>query len=355
MRSQMLYVGTYTQQLDHADGQGEGIYRLKFDAAEGTLTPLDVTEGVRNSSYLTFAPLAGRLYVVEECDLSEAPQVMSFALGPDGELTPLNRQPAQGSAACHVIVDPGERWLFVAHYVSGNIAVYPLEADGRIGPVACVVQHEGSGPNPARQEGPHAHCCALDQRGDYLFVADLGLDRVMVYAFDSETGQLSARAPGIAAPGAGPRHIVVHPNNRFVYVINELDATVTCFAHEGGALTPLQSVSTRPPGAEGTIQPAAIRMTRRGDYLFTSNRIDDDSITLFGVDGESGKLTPLDYTAPLGKNPRDFILDDLNDYLIVANLDSSTLVVFEIDAVEKQLRPTGITAEIPSPAALVLG
>ncbi len=355
MREQMLYVGTYTLPLGHVDGRGLGIYRLAFDPGEGRLTPIDVTEGLRNPSYLAFTPMAGRLYAVEECDISESPRVAGYALGPDGGLTRLNAQPLPGSAACHILVDTAERWLFVAHYMSGNVAVYPLEVDGRIGPLATTVQHEGSGPIPERQEGPHAHGCALDQRGDYLFVADLGLDRVMVYAFDSKTGQLSEREPGVVAPGAGPRHLVVHPGNRFVYVANELDATVTCFAHEEGTLTPLHSVSTLPPGAEGVIQPAAIRITRKGAYLFVSNRIDDNSIASFRVDSESGELTLLGHTSTQGLTPRDFILDNLNDYLIVANQDSGTLVVFEIDAVEGALKPTGESVEIPSPSGLALG
>jgi 6-phosphogluconolactonase len=354
MCAQKLYVGTYTTKLGHVDGHGAGIYRLDYDPAAGTLQDVILAAELRNPSYLAFAPFKGRLYAVEECDLAEAPQVVVYAIDPDGGLTLLNRQPAMGSAGCHLLIDPAERWLFVTYYMGGKLSVYPITEDGRLGPVAHTVEHEGSGPNPARQEAPHPHASVLDRKGDYLFVPDLGLDQIQVYAFDSATGALAPRSPGTAAPGAGPRHGVVHPNNRFLFVANELNSTVTAYAHADGMLTPVETHSTLPADFSGETLAAAIRLTRDGRFLYVSNRIDENSMAAFAVDEETGALTPVVIEPSRGRTPRDFILDKTDDYLIAANQDTDTLAVFRVNSITGALTSTGDLAAIPSPAGLML-
>ncbi len=354
MCAQRLYVGTYTTKLGHVDGHGAGIYRLDYDPATGMLQGDTVAAELRNPSYLAFAPFKGRLYAVEECDLAKEPQVIAYAIDPDGGLTLLNRRPAMGSAGCHLLIDPAEHWLFTAYYMGGSVSVYPITEDGRLGPVAHTVTHEGSGPNPRRQEAPHPHACALDRQGDYLFVPDLGLDQILVYAFDSATGALAPRPPGKAVPGAGPRHCVVHPNNRFLFVANELNSTVTVYAHEDGRLTPVETHSTLPDDFSGEALAAAIRLTRDGRFLYVSNRIEENSIAAFAVNEETGALTPVGIEQSRGRTPRDFILDKTDDYLIAANQDTDTLAVFRVDSITGALTPTGDLTAIPSPAGLVL-
>jgi 6-phosphogluconolactonase len=348
----ILYVGTYTR------GKSEGIYLYRMNAS-GELKPLGIARGIANPSYLAIDGNRKFLYSVNETNqFSGRPTgaVTAFAIDQrTGELRKLNQQPSQGTSPCYVTVDPSGKYVLVANYSSGSLAVLPIKSDGSLGESVDVVQHRGSGQNPRRQEGPHAHCIILDRSGKYAFGADLGIDKVMIYRFDAKTGKLTPNSPPFAQtkPGAGPRHFVIHPGGKFAYVINELDSSLTAFAYDNskGSLKELQTVSTLPEGFQGNNSCADVHVHPSGRFLYGSNR-GHDSIVAYTIDERSGKLSYLAHESTQGKTPRNFALDPTGAFLLAANQNSDTVTTFQIDQKTGKLKPAGLVTEVPTPVCL---
>jgi 6-phosphogluconolactonase len=351
----LVYVGTYTH------GRSEGIYLFRLSLASGELKPASSTHGVVNPSYLTLDARRRFLYAVNEVEeFAGKPggAVSAFAVDRrTGELRLLNQQPSQGGAPCYVTVDGSGRFVLVANYSGGNVAVLPVLKDGTLGAATDVKQDAGSGANRERQEGPHAHCIVLDRADRYAYSCDLGTDKVMVYRFDSRGGTLTPNAPPAfpMRPGAGPRHLIFHPGGKFVYVLNELNSTVTAFVQDraGGTLKELQTVGTLPAGFDGANTGADIHTTPDGRFLYCSNR-GHDSLAAFGVDARTGALRPIGHTSTSGKTPRNFAIDPTGTYLLAANQNSDSIVTFRLDPLDGTLQPTGHVAEVPSPVCLKL-
>ena len=307
--SRFVYIGTYTEPLDFVDGQGQGIYSYILDGASGELRPANpVTTGLTNPSYLTLDPQLRCLYAVQETDNQNLnpPAVYAFAIdSKTGALRLLNYQSSYGEAPCHVATDHAGRWLFVANYGTGTVAIYPILEDGRLGPATDIVHHEGYSVNPDRQTGPHAHQVLVDPTNQYVFVTDLGIDKVLVYRLDSTHGRLIPHDPPFVAlhAGAGPRHLAFHPNGRHVFILNELDATLVTVTYAEGRFAIIQTLSTLPPDAASPPSGAAIRVTPSGRFVYTSNR-GHDSIALFAVEESSGRLTSLGHQPSGGQNNR---------------------------------------------------
>lgn len=347
-----VYVGTYTS------GESKGIYRLELDLATGALTSAGPPTETTNPSFLAFHPGGRVLYAVNETGESprdEGGGVSAFAVDPrTGGLRFLNRQPSRGAAPCHISLDKRARHLLVANYWGGTVAVLPIRPDGGLGPAASVVQHQGRSVNPNRQERPHPHSINLDAQDRFAFVADLGLDKVVVYRFDQGTGSLAPHEPAASlAPGAGPRHFTFSADGRHAYVINELHSTVTAFAHDGaaGSLTELQTVSTLPAGFDGSNSGAEVVTRPDGRFLYASNR-GHDSIAIFAIDAATGRLTAVGHQSTLGKTPRNFVLDPTGTYLLAANQDSDTIAVFRIDPGSGRLDPVGRPVRVPRPVCM---
>jgi 6-phosphogluconolactonase len=252
--ARLVYVGTYTR------GDSEGIYVCRLDRASGRLAVVDTASGIRNPSFLALHPSRRYLYAVSEVSDSDGRPtggVSAFAINPEsGSLTLLNQQESGGTGPCHVSVEKTGRYVLVANYAGGSVAVLPIGEDGTLGEASGFIQHEGaSGANPDRQDRPHAHSINVDPANRRAYVADLGLDRVMVYDLDLQNGTLAPSDPPWTQihAGAGPRHFAFHPDGRHAYVINELDSTLTVLAYEPGtgALTVGQTVSTLPDGFTG--------------------------------------------------------------------------------------------------------
>ena len=349
----LVYVGTYT------GPKSKGIYLLRMDLASGALTAPEVAAEVANPSFLAVHPSRRFLYAVGEIGNfagRKSGAVSAFAIDPEsGKLKLLNQQPSGGTGPCHLTVDGAGKNVLAANYSSGSVCVLPIGEDGRLAEPSEVVQHKGSGPNPKRQEGPHAHSVNLDPAGRFAFAADLGLDKIMVYRFDPAKGKLAPNDPPAAsvAPGAGPRHFAFHPTGRFAYVINEMASTVTAFAYDAnaGRLSELQTVSTLPAGFTGSSTTAEVQVHPSGRFLYGSNR-GHDSIAVFGIDARTGKLTAVGHQPTQGKTPRNFGIDPTGTYLLAANQGSGNLVVFRIDPKSGELKPTGVTAEVPSPVCV---
>lgn len=350
----LVYVGTYT------GGESEGIYSCQLDLRTGELKQIGVTRHIENPAYLTLDAKRHRLYAVSEVsDFGgrSGGGVSSFAILGTGELSLINQQFSHGGAPCYITLDRTGRYLFVANYLGGNVVVLPIDEDGALREPSDIVGHSGSGLNPSRQEGPHPHSIILDHAGNYAFVPDLGLDKVMQYRFDRNRGRLSAsRQPWIEAePGAGPRHMVFHPNGVNAYVINELSATISAHSYDpiSGTLERLQTISTIPASYSGVNTAADLHLSPDGKFLYGSNR-GHDSITRYSVDQATGRLTHLDWTPTEGKTPRGFAVDSTGTYLLVANQDSHSVVTFRINKGEGTIFSTGHKVQIPNPVCLKL-
>lgn len=350
-----VYVGTYTWK------GSKGIYLLEMDLATGKLSEPTLAAETANPSFLALHPSRQYLYAVGEIgDFGgkKSGAVSAFAVLPEtGKLKLLNQQPSGGTGPCHVSADGEGKNVLVANYSSGSIAVLPIAEDGSLKEPSCTIQHVGKGPDPKRQEGPHAHSINLDAAGRFAFAADLGLDKLFVYRFDAAQGKLTPNEPPAAsvAPGAGPRHFAFHPNGRFAYVINEMGMTVTAFTYdpERGVLKEFQTVPTLPAGRETgpDDSTAEVQVHPSGRFLYGSNR-GHDSIAVFAIDAETGKLTPTGHAATQGKAPRHFGIAPTGAYLVAANQGSNSLVVFRIDAKTGALTPTGQTVEVPLPVCV---
>jgi 6-phosphogluconolactonase len=352
-RSLTLYIGTYTS------GKSEGIYIYRMNAISGELKYSNTIKRVIDPSFLAIDPKRRFLYAVNElAEFGGKPggALSAFSIDPKtGDLNLLNQQTSLGGAPCYVTLDATRRFVLVANYTGGNVSVLPVLRDGSLGTATDMVQHQGSGTNKERQEAPHAHCVVLDRSNRYAFVADLGLDKVMIYNFDAKAGKLiPAKQPWAQLkPGAGPRHFVFHPNGRYAYVINELDSTLTAFSYDeiNGTLRSMQTVSALPTDFSRNNDCADLHVSPSGKFLYGSNR-GHNSIVAFAINESTGKLTYLEHAATQGKTPRNFAVDPNGRFLLVANQESDSVVTFRIDQVTGRLKPTGHMAEVPTPVCL---
>jgi 6-phosphogluconolactonase len=348
-----VYVGTYTE---GPNGAGEGIYRLEFDAETGRLGGDPQVTPARNPSFLALNAEQTCLYAANELDEST---VTAFARNPaSGDLTEINQQDARGAACCYVCLDHSGRYALVANYSSGTIAVLPVARDSGLEPASCVIQHEGSGAHPTRQAGPHAHMIAPSPDGKFVVAVDLGIDQLLVYELDLETGQLRPNPSGslsiAIAPGAGPRHFAFAPDGRSLYLLNELDSTLDVFVWHGqrGELERLQTLPTLPAEFSGENSCAHILVSPDGRFVYGSNR-GHNSIAIWQVTGERGAVIFVAHEPTQGRDPRNFAIDPSGDWLIAANQRSDTLVVFRRDRESGLLHATGQTVSIPAPVAIL--
>lgn len=359
-----VYVGTYTEPIRFGtgkilQGKGEGIYIYRLDETSGSLEPVRLVAGIVNPSYLAFDSAQRFLYAVNELKSYQGKpggSVSAFRVEPKrGDLTFLNKQPTHGTDPCHVLVDKKRTHVFVANFMSGSVCVLPVRADGSLGEACDFVQHLGSGVDPVRQKGPHAHSVTLDAANRFAFVPDLGLDKLMVYRFDPKRGMLEPNsAPWIKMkPGAGPRHVAFHPNGRVAFLVNELDSTLATLSYDGrrGAFRELQIVTTLPEGFQGESSCADVQVSPTGAFVYSSNR-GHDSIVIYRVDRRSGKLTCVGHEPTQGKTPRSFGIDPTGRFLLAANQDTDTIVTFRIDPRSGKLQATGQVTPVPTPVCV---
>jgi len=348
-KAEYLYVGNYDK----------GIQAFRYDPAGVALEPLGMVGEIERPSFLTLHPNGRFLYAVSELGNSGGNQGYVYAFSLDkstGKLQFINRQQSGGGGACHLVVDKSGKFLLVANYGSGSIADFPLKDDGSIGSLAAKVQFEGSGPNANRQKGPHAHAVVLSADNRFLFVPDLGTDQVKIFKFDAGTGALTPNNPASASvkPGAGPRHLAIAPGGRFAYVVDEMGSSVTVFSLDAasGALAEIEAVSTLPADNTKINNSAEIQIDPAGKFLYASNR-GHDSIAVFAIDGQSGKLNRVQIVSSGGATPRNFTIDPTGKHLLVANQDSNNIVVFDRDLKTGKLTPADKTVTTPSPVCLI--
>ncbi len=355
----LVFVGTYT-----AKTNSKGIYSFHIDTATGQLSAIGVAAETPDPSWVAVHPSGKFLYAANEA--GKASTVSAFAVdAKSGKLTLLNQLPSLGEDPCYLSFDKTGKYVLVANYTSGTIAVFPVLTDGRLGEHTALVKDQGvTGPNKERQEAPHAHWIETSMGNGTVFVADLGLDRMMTYEFDPVKGTLGAmpaagpHRPFVQnalelSPGTGPRHVAISKVTdfrRFLYVLGELDSTITVFGTTkegifGGAI---QKVPMLPAEFSGRNDAAEIEIHPSGKFLYASNR-GHDSIAIFAIDPAKGTLTFVARVPTGGKEPRHFAIDPSGKYLLAENQFSNNIVVFKIDAATGGLTPTGQVAEVPSP------
>ncbi|SDG85940.1 6-phosphogluconolactonase [Lentzea fradiae] len=327
-----VFFGAYTTWNGGAKGIGVGTY----DTTTGQLEQTGVIPGVVNPSFVIESADGRFLYAVNETSQGEVTAIDATTL------QVVNKRPTGGADPCHLTLDPSGKHLITADYSSGSLSVFPVGDDGSLGERTQKVQHEGSGPNPDRQEGPHAHHIVFDPAGKYAAAVDLGADSVFFYTFAD--GRLEPFSTAKLAPGAGPRHIAFHPDGERAYVANELDSTIVACAYADGTLTPGQVLKTVPEGA-GENFPAEVLVSADGRFVYLSNR-GHDSVARFAVEGE---LSLVGFTPVGGEYPRHITFDPSGKFLFAANQNSSVVTSFAVDAASGELTPSGtpLKTEIP--------
>jgi 6-phosphogluconolactonase len=353
--SMRVYVGTYT----NPQAGGKGIYLFDLNLASGALKLDGVAAETASPSYLALSPDKRFLYSIGEVTEFRGKKsgvVSAFSVDEkSGKLTLLNQQPAGGAGTCHVSITSDGKNVLVANYTAGSVASFHVESDGKLGEPASIVQHEGKGTDPGRQEGPHAHGIWAAPGDRFVVACDLGLDKVMVYGIETASGKLTLlpdRA-GSVPPGAGARHAAFDKTGQHLYAINEMGNSVTTFEYDAkaGGLTPIETVGTLPDDFHGKSYCAEIFTHPSGKFVYGSNR-GHDSITVLSIDSSSGKLTKVDVTPARVKWPRNFNVDPTGQWLIAAGEHSGTLSVFKIDPRTGKLTPTGEPVECPAPGCV---
>lgn len=353
----VVFIGTFKAEAS------KGIYAWTFDSDNGKLEPLGLVAAASRPFFLALHPNRRFLYAVSRpspVDRQHIGVVLSYAIDSrNGKLTALNSLPSRGIDPAYLTVDRTGENLLVANFGTnggqGNVAVFPIRQDGGLAAASDFIQYEGTGVHPQRQQGPHSHAINATPDNQFVFVTDLGLDKLFSYRFDSRRGKLIPNDPPFAAlhPGAGPRHLVFHPNGRLVYVVSEIQSTITTFAFDAhaGSLKERQTISTLPAGFQGVSSAAELLVHPRGRFLYASNR-GHDSVVVFSIDSQAGTLSPIEWVPSQGKTPGNFGIDPSGGWLLVANQGSDSLVLFRLDENSGRLQATGQNFAVGTPSCV---
>ena len=368
----LAYVGTYTP-------NGKGIHRFRVDPASGALTDQKIFDttgdpSTRNPSWIAFDPSRKFLYAANEIanfNGTTTGSVSAYSVnGANGDLTLLNTVTSGGAGPAHLSVDPLGKFVFVANYGGGNVAVLPIQANGSLGnptdvkadnsacSPACPVGpiHAAKAPPGSfaisGHDAPHAHMIQADPAGNFVIVNDLGLDLTQVWKLDRANGKLTNPKNVASSPGAGPRHFAFHPNGRFFYSLNEEASTLAFMTYDAatGTLTPVQEISTLPAAFVGTNFTSEVAVSRNGRFVYAANRL-HDTIAVFAI-GPSGRATLLGEEATRGDYPRSFGIEPSGRFMYVCNHRGDAVTTFRLDGGGSELRFTGQYTAIGSPAVI---
>ena len=347
-----MLIGTYTS------GGSNGIYVHQFNSVSAATKLIDSIK-ITNPSYLTVSPNRKFVYSVSE-DANEknmGGKVSSFSFDNiKGSLSLLNEQPSNGNHPCYITIDKTGRWVITGNYSSGTLAVLPVSSNGSLDPAVTTIQHTGQSVNTDRQTGPHVHATVLSPDNSYLFVPDLGLDKLMQYRFDKRNGALKeANEPYVMTkPGSGPRHFEFHPNKKYAYLLEELTGSVSAYTYTSkiGKLALIQNISTLPPDFLGYAGSADIHVSPDGNFLYASNRGESNTIVIYAINKKNGSLIVAGYQSTLGKTPRHFSLDPGGNFLLVANQNSDEIIIFKVNKITGLLTDTGKRISVSKPVCI---
>jgi 6-phosphogluconolactonase len=349
-KKEFIYVGTYNEK------DKPGIFVFEFQRNTGKMELVQEVGGMNAPSYLEINPNGKHLYSVNRSPVIEGKKwgsVSSFRINPkNGTLIHDNDQSTFGSESCHISIDSKSRLVFVSNYSTGNITAFPVKTDGSLDTISDNKQHSGNSINPNRQKGPHVHQSTVSGDDRFLFVSDLGIDKVKVYSIDYTNNKLIPM-PDSDGMGSGPRHSTVHDNQKFAYVINELSSTITVFSvgAEYGKLTPVQTISTIPDDFKEVNYCADIHIDPSGKYLYGSNR-GHNSLAIFSIDQANGKLSEIGHQSTYGEWPRNFLVDPKGEFVFVANQNSDNITIFKINSESGELEKLDFDVTVPKPVCL---
>lgn len=334
-------------------GAGNGISLGHFDSDTGVLSAPVLAAQAEAPSFLTMSADGKHLYAVWE----KAAQVAAYAIdGQTGALTLLNKVGCGGVGPCYISLDQTGHFALVANYDSGSVAVLAIKPDGSLGDQTGFDQHAGKSVDPARQEGPHAHCVITDPTDKFVLCTDLGVDKIYVYKFDSATGKITPNAPafGTVKPGSGPRHVKFHPSGKVLYCVNEMGGTITAFNWdaESGAMTEFQNISTLPADFKEFNKDAEIMFDPSGSFLYASAR-GHDAIAVFAINTKTFALSLVQDIPSGGKTPRYFGFDPTGKWIISGHQDSNNVQVFRVDGSTGKLTPQGSPIAAPAPICML--
>lgn len=347
-----LFVGTYTT------GKSKGIYVFRFNSQNGEVQWVSSTDSSTNPSFLAVSPDGTKLYAVNETGGDQPGYISAYDFdAATGQLSLLNNQPTGGDHPCFVTIDQTGKWVVVGNYTGGNLAALPVNKDGSLSHYAQLIQHTGSSANKERQQKAHVHATFFSPDYKHILAPDLGTDKVMVYQFNaSQKKPLKPAATPYAtsAPGSGPRHLDFHPNQRFVYVLEELTGTIKAYRYSNGFMTGIQTIATHPADFSGQPGSADIHVSPDGKFLYASNRGEENNLAIFSIDANTGRLTAKGYQPIPGAGPRNFIIEPGGNFLLVANQKTSNIVIYRIDKKTGMLQRTLRQVEVPNPVCLKL-
>ena len=345
------FIGTYTGK------SSKGIYRIEFDSATGKLGKAELAAEIGSPSFVNIHPKQTHLFCVCEGGLpgKKGGGVGSYTLNQStGELKLVNLESSVGDGPCHIVVDAGAKNVLIANYGGGSVAVLPLGEGGKLGAASSFVQHTGSSTIKARQSEPHAHSINLDKANKFAVVADLGIDKLLVYKYDAAKGAITANEPAALdlAAGDGPRHFAFHPSKPFAYVNNELSSSVTALTYDAatGTFKKLNTLSTLPEPTKGNSTAETV-VHPNGKFAYVSNR-GHNSIAIFSINQETGELKALGHQGKGINIPRNFNIDPSGKWMLVANQDGNSVIVFKVDAETGLLSPTEEKSEVGSPVCI---
>ncbi len=344
---EMIYVGTFDER------NSQGIYVFEFNRDAVGFRLIQTVPEQKSPSFLEIHPTGRFLYAVNRSPIitgKEWGTVSAFSIDSiTGSVSLINERSSYGRGPCHIGFDKKGRFAFVSNYNDGSLVVYAVNDNGSVSDSLQLIQHHGKGINPERQESPHVHSAVISPDNRFLYVADLGIDKVMIYELNAGTGLLKPAVIPFAevGPGSGPRHFEIHPNGRTAYLAEELGSTTCVFSRDtvNGSLTELQRISTIPAGFTDQNTNADIHTDPGGKFLYVSNR-GHNSLAIYTIH-EDGLISVIGYQSTLGDRPRNFLIDQTGHLLFVANRNSDNIKVFKINRGSGMLDDTGVTLMAP--------
>lgn len=345
-----LFIGSYT------DSGSKGIYVYTFNASTGDAAFVSNTTGIVNPSYLTISPDAKYVYACTETRTANAGSISSFSFDrKNGSLQFINKQSSGGDNPVYVSVHKSGKWVVCGNYTGGSVSAFRVMKNGGIAEASQVIKHIGNSSDSARQDKSHVHSTIYSHDYGYLFVPDLGLDKVMIYKFlmQSTLPLQTGEQPFVRTlAGSGPRHFAFHPNGKFAYLAEEMGGAVDVYHYTVGKLDSIQRIATHPAETKGPFGAADIHVSPDGLFLYVTNRGKENNIAIFSIDATNGKLKPIGYEPTLGLVPRNFVIEPSGKFLLVANQGSGNIVVFKRNRQTGLLQATKTQIRVPEVSCL---